>query len=185
MKQYRIIAYGTTLLLLLTLTMGSAGCSKKHSAPMPTDNHLKTQAIHGTSKKIDNPKKVAAHLEMLARGVNGVKDANCVIFGKYAIVGIDVDEKMERSRVGTIKYSVAEAFRKDPYGIDAVVTADIDLSQRLREMRADIRHGRPLAGFAEELADIVGRVIPQIPRNIMPPSTPENTGTSSLNKLKK
>jgi len=119
---------------------------------------------------------VASHLEALATSINGVKGANCVVFGKYAIVGIDVDPKMERSRVGTVKYAVAEAFRKDPYGINALVTADVDMAQRLREIRYDIGQGRPVAGFAEELADIVGRLVPQIPRNIVPPQSPENTG---------
>lgn len=119
---------------------------------------------------------VASHLEMLARGVEGVNGANCVVFGNFAIVGIDVDPAMERSRVGTVKYAVAEALRKDPYGVNAIVTADIDLAQRIREIRADIRHGRPVAGFAEELADIVGRLVPQVPRDIIPPQGPENTG---------
>ncbi|WP_239617389.1 YhcN/YlaJ family sporulation lipoprotein [Cohnella mopanensis] len=185
MKQYKLIARATALLVILALAMGSAGCGKKQATPNAANNHLQAQAYRGAAKKIDNPKKVAAHLESLARGVQGVKSANCVVFGKYAIVGINVDEKMERSRVGTIKYAVAEAFRKDPYGIDAVVTADIDLAQRVREIRADVNNGRPISGFAEELADIVGRIIPQIPRNIIPPKTPENVGTSSVNKLGK
>ena len=101
-----------------------------------------------------------------------------------SIVGIDVDERMERAEVGTVKYAVAEAFRKDPYGVDALVTADMDLRQRLREIRADIQGGRPIAGFAEEMADIVGRLVPQIPRNIVPPQSPENHGTTGVNELK-
>jgi YhcN/YlaJ family sporulation lipoprotein len=179
LRLYKMIAYGAILLMVLTLVISSTGCSTKQSAPGPANNRLKTQSSNGASKKtIDNPKKVAAHLEALARGIKGVHGANCVVFGKYAIVGIDVDAKMDRSRVGTIKYSVAEAFRKDPYGINAVVTADVDIAQRLREIRADVRNGRPIAGFAEELSDIVGRVVPQIPRNIIPPKTPENLGTA-------
>ncbi len=171
----------------MTLAMGIAGCGTRQSAPAPTDNRVRNLTANDApaKMKIDNPKKVAAHLESLARGVEGVKDANCVVFGKYAIVGIDVDEKMERSQVGTLKYAVAEAFRKDPYGIDAVVTADLDLAQRVREIRVDVKNGRPISGFAEELSDMIGRVIPQIPRNIIPPKAPENMGTSSLNKLKK
>jgi len=173
------------LLLSFVLAIGLVGCGKKQAAPLPEDNRYEAQATKGTAiRNISNPKKVAAHLEELAKGVPGVKGANCVVFGSYAVVGIDVDETMERSRVGTVKYAVAEAFRKDPYGIDAVVTADIDLAQRLREIRADIRDGRPIAGFAEEMADIVGRLIPQMPRNIVPPEKPENMSTSNIHKLK-
>lgn len=123
-----------------------------------------------------NANLVAEHLEQLAKGIQGVEGANCVVFGKYAIVGINVSETMERSRVGTVKYAVAEAFRKDPYGVDALVTADIDIAQRLREIRADMSNGRFIAGVAEELADIVGRLMPQVPREIIPPAEPENSG---------
>jgi YhcN/YlaJ family sporulation lipoprotein len=181
MKQYRMIAYGAVMLLLLTLALSSAGCGTKQSSPAPSINGLKPQSTNVIpNQKITNPGMVAAHLESLARGVKGVKGANCVVFGNYAIVGIDVDPKMQRSRVGTIKYTVAEAFRKDPYGVNAIVTADIDMAQRLREIRAAIQQGRPLAGFAEELSAIIGRVVPQIPRNIIPPTPPENTGTGPL-----
>lgn len=162
--------------LLLAVLAAAAGCAYKQSAPAPQDNVNAHRAGQATPLRQADAGTVAAHLESLARSVRGVQDANCVVFGKYAIVGLDVDPKMDRSRVGTVKYAVAEAFRKDPYGINALVTADIDLAQRLREIRADVRRGRPVAGFAEELADIVGRLVPQIPRNVIPPQSPENTG---------
>jgi len=168
---------------LLALMLAAAivcmpGCASKESTPSPGDGQVHVQNNAPGAAVIDrsNAAEVASHLEALARSVHGVKGANCVVFGKYAIVGIDVDAKMERSRVGTVKYAVAEAFRKDPYGIDALVTADIDMAQRLREIRTDAVKGRPVAGFAEELADIVGRLIPQVPRDIIPPRAPENTG---------
>lgn len=104
-------------------------------------------------------------LEQLAEGIREVKHANCVIMGNTAIVGIDVGGDIERSRVGTIKYAVAEALRKDPVGINAIVTADMDLNHRLQEIREEMSNGRPLQGIAEELADIIGRIVPQLPRD--------------------
>jgi len=165
--------------LLAAAAISLPGCARTNqSAPSPGDGRVHVQNTAPGAAVIDrsNASEVAAHLEALAKSVHGVNGANCVVFGKYAIVGIDVDAKMERSRVGTVKYAVAEAFRKDPYGIDALVTADIDMAQRLREIRVDAASGRPIAGFAEELADIVGRLIPQVPRNLIPPRSPENTG---------
>ncbi|MGG1311806.1 YhcN/YlaJ family sporulation lipoprotein [Cohnella laeviribosi] len=164
-------------LLLAALASGAAGCGVKKAAPEPTANRFRTQSeqtANAAKQKIKDPKAVAAHLERLATSVQGVKGANCVVFGNYAIVGIDVDPAMERSRVGTVKYAVAEAFRKDPYGIDALVTADVDIAHRLREIRQDAQQGRPIAGFADELADIVGRLMPQVPRSIIPPASPDN-----------
>ncbi|CAH1209083.1 MULTISPECIES: YhcN/YlaJ family sporulation lipoprotein [Paenibacillus] len=118
------------------------------------------------------------HLKTLAKKVEGVRDANCVIFGNTAIVGIDVDGKLDRARVGTIKYSVAEALRKDPEGVDSIVTADADVSERIKEIGEHIRKGNPVSGFASELSDIVGRIIPQLPKDVKVRQNPnENVNT--------
>ncbi len=186
MKTDKTIAWTAAALLGILLVLGTAGCGNKPSNPEAVEYEPRARALNEAASDIPrNAQEKAAHLEALARGIEGVQNANCVVFGKYAIVGIDVDERMERSQVGTIKYAVAEAFRKDPYGIDALVTADIDLGQRIREIRADIQEGRPISGFADELADIVGRLIPQIPRNIVPPRAPENFGTPPAEQPRK
>ncbi|MNR16903.1 Sporulation lipoprotein [compost metagenome] len=75
-----------------------------------------------------------------------------------------------------MKYSVAEALKKDPYGVNAIVTADMDLDQRLRNIRDNIQAGRPIQGFAEQMADIVGRVMPQLPRDIRNDQDIDNAG---------
>lgn len=134
------------------------------------DGNIRSQAIQEQAAidSIDHA-EVAAHLEQLAEGIDGVSHARCVIFGNKAVVGIDVDPRLDRSRVGTIKYSVAEAFHKDPLGIDALITADIDINQRLSDLGAAIQAGKPISGFAEEMADIIGRLMPQIPEDINEP----------------
>ncbi len=123
------------------------------------------------------------HLEELVKRVPGVKGAHCVVMGKTAVVGIDVDAGLERARVGSIKYTVAEALRKDPQGAGAVVTADIDLNQRIAEIGQKISNGNPISGFATELADIIGRIIPQLPGDTAPRNTRPagNNGTNGLN----
>jgi YhcN/YlaJ family sporulation lipoprotein len=113
-----------------------------------------------------SPTATAQRLVELANRVPDVNRATAIVLGKTAIVGIDVDAKLDRPRVGTIKYTVAEALKKDPQGASAIVTADPDVVQRIREMNEDVRKGRPIAGFAEELADIAGRLVPQLPRSV-------------------
>ncbi|MBJ6363138.1 YhcN/YlaJ family sporulation lipoprotein [Paenibacillus sp. MAHUQ-46] len=171
-------------LLAAALCLLVAGCgngTRNEVSPSPQNNSgVRAQQTqpHGLTGA-DKNGQVIAHLEALAESVPGVNRAHCVIMGNRAVVGIDVDEHLERSRVGTIKYSVAEAFRKDPYGIHALVTADMDLSGRLKEIGADVRRGRPISGFAEEMADIIGRIVPQTPRNTVPP---EDVNTPKLHK---
>lgn len=104
-------------------------------------------------------------LEHLAEQFPQVNSANCVLIGKTAIIGLDVDGTLDREEVDSIKYTVAEAIQKDPYGAKAWVTADVDVNQRLRDIASQVRKGHPVAGFAGELADMVGRMMPQASRD--------------------
>lgn len=173
----------TVTIITVFVATGCSTVARNETSPSPQNNgSVRAQQTDPGKKEIANSAQVAAHLEQLAKGIDGVQNAHCVVFGNTAIVGLDVDSKLERSRVGTVKYSVAEAFRKDPYGIDALVTADIDIYQRLNEMGADIKRGRPIQGFAEEMSDIIGRLIPQMPRDVLPPQEPEMKEVPKLNK---
>jgi len=171
---------GTMLIVLLTT--GCSTVARNETSPSPQSNdRINAQQTSPQKKEIVNSDEVAVHLEELAKGIKGVQNAHCVIIGNTAIVGIDLDGNLERSQVGSIKYTVAEAFHKDPYGVDALVTADIDIAQRLQEIGGDIRNGRPIAGFAEEMADIIGRVIPQMPRQVMPQEEPIEEQSPQMN----
>ncbi|URN93163.1 MAG: YhcN/YlaJ family sporulation lipoprotein [Candidatus Pristimantibacillus lignocellulolyticus] len=155
-----------TALLLLLSGCGSMNSSNKSPSTNQNEN-INTQSVKQQDLS-NNHKDTIAHLEELAKSVEGVNNAHVVIMGNNAIVGIDVNADLERSRVGVIKYSVAEAFRNDTYGVNAIVTADMDLGERIKEIGADISAGHPVMGIAEELSDIVGRIIPQVPADLMP-----------------
>jgi YhcN/YlaJ family sporulation lipoprotein len=138
------------------------------------------------SKKPDQPKgsqEISRHLVGLATGIPGVEDATAVVLGPYAVVGIDVDRKLDNSRVGSIKYSVAEALKNDPNGKNAVVSADPDVVERLRQMGRQIRQGHPIGGIANELAGIVGRLMPQVPHSLQTDKpSPTETNNSQLSE---
>jgi len=121
----------------------------------------------------------------LASSIPDVKDATAVVAGNYAVVGIDVDKDLDRSRVGTIKYSVAEALKDDPLGANAVVVADPDIVERLRVMRQDIQKGKPIKGVMNELAGIVGRLMPQIPYDMNTDKGPIKENEQQLQKGEK
>jgi YhcN/YlaJ family sporulation lipoprotein len=168
-------------IVLAALAVLASGCSNTNNGASSPNNDHKVHVQQSTPAKpqINNPSEVVNRLEKLAKAVPHVNDANCVVIGNTAIVGINVDGNLDRARVGTIKYSVAEALRRDPVGIHAIVTADIDISNRLREMGIDIRNGKPIRGFAQELADIFGRIIPQLPRDVAPPEDNQANRPSS------
>ncbi|MCD7033941.1 YhcN/YlaJ family sporulation lipoprotein [Metabacillus sp. GX 13764] len=116
-------------------------------------------------------------LSSLASDVPGVKNASAVVLGKYAVVGINVDGKLERSKVQSIKYAVAESLKNDPYGANAAVIADPDTTDRLKEIGKQIQKGRPVIGILDELAAIAGRVVPDVPSDTL--DNPDQQPTQS------
>ncbi|MBO2533787.1 sporulation lipoprotein, YhcN/YlaJ family [Planifilum fulgidum] len=145
------------------------------SAPSPnTTQKIRVDQTAPESRRTDRNQAVAERMVRIATSFPQVKSATAVVAGRYTIVGIDVDPTLDRGRVGTLKYSVAQALHEDPQGKNALVTADVDLVQRLRELADDMRAGRPAAGIAEELAEIAARIMPQpskeVPRQEQPPT---------------
>lgn len=175
--------------ILKTLLIGSIsalmllGCNQKSAMQPPRVNHpesISTGRDHPQSRtplqrvrentpsqkqaqqnRQQNPQTTAKHLANIATRIPHVKHATAIAAGNYTIVGIDVDSKLDRGRVGSVKYAVAEALKKDPRGAHALVTADADLVQRIRELSDEMAKGKPLSGMMDELADIAGRIAPQ------------------------
>lgn len=137
-----------------------------------------------TTKKPQDPQATAERLAQLATQIPQVREATAVVFGKTAIVGIDLDDGLDRSRVGTVKYTVAEALKKDPQGANAIVTADPDIVERVREINREIQQGKPLEGFADELSNLIARLMPQFPQDIepAPAENPEQRPTNPISQ---
>ncbi|MDR6998048.1 YhcN/YlaJ family sporulation lipoprotein [Neobacillus niacini] len=151
-----------------------AGCTNNEANQKQSNQSLvnvKNSYIENVDRKTGQ--EISKRLVELATSVPNVNDATAVVIGRYAIVGIDVNSKLERSQVGTIKYSVAESLKKDPFGAKSIVVADADTTERLREISSDINKGRPIQGIMEELADVAGRLMPEVPGDLITPN-PKN-----------
>jgi YhcN/YlaJ family sporulation lipoprotein len=164
-------------------TITGCGLNEKNDN---TDNDAVIRVKNTADEKTINQsgQDIAKRLVKIANSVPNVNDATAVVVGQYAIVGIDVNSKIDQSRVGTIKYSVAESLQKDPYGANAIIIADPDLNARLREIAEEVNNGRPVQGFMDELAAIVGRVMPEVPADLLENRNPDPTeqNDSQLNK---
>ncbi|MCC9090031.1 MULTISPECIES: YhcN/YlaJ family sporulation lipoprotein [Bacillus] len=159
-----------TLFMIHTIFL--LGACQQQEKPEALDKqdgrqHL-VRVSDSTKKNTDQARPstdVAQHLVNVTEHVADVNDATAIVIGRYAVVGIDVKDDLDRSKVETIKYSVAKALKNDPEGANAVVVADPDTVSRLKEMGKEIQAGRPVSGIMDELAAIVGRVMPEMPRN--------------------
>ncbi|WP_409292045.1 YhcN/YlaJ family sporulation lipoprotein [Peribacillus sp. SCS-37] len=139
-------------------------CGADGSNPDSKENHkagVRNSAIQNRDRLTSQ--QVSRRLEDLALRNPNVNKAAAVVLGAYAIVGIDIDDDIERSQTGSIKYAVGESLENDPQGGRAMVVADPDITARLRELSQDIKDGRPLPGIMNELGNIAGRLIPTVP----------------------
>ncbi len=181
------------IILILLALITTIGCQARNTPPgneaAPPDGKIeKTERVPQTArnpKRDKDPTEVAFRLAKLANRIPQVNDAIVIVFGDYAIVGIDIDATLDRSRAGTIKYTVAEALKDDPMGAKALVTSDPDIMQRLRDMNEDIKLGHPIKGFAEELSDIMARIMPQAPKAVpKKEEPPSKENQQKLNQTK-
>ncbi|MFE4239076.1 YhcN/YlaJ family sporulation lipoprotein [Peribacillus butanolivorans] len=162
------------LILSLATVLLMTGCSMNNNSEKSQDNtksnltKVNNSSVQETDRKTGQ--QTAKRLTGLAKSIPEVNDATAVVLGKYAIVGIDIDQDIERSQVGTIKYSVGESLKHDPNGANAIIVADPDINERIREVAKDINNGKPVRGVLNELADITSRVIPEVPGDILTPT---------------
>lgn len=150
-----------------------AGCNANDNAGENRENNNnRAQVKDSTMEDADrqSSQQISRRLVALAEEVSHVNNATAAVLGDYAVVGIDIDDNVERSEVGTIKYSVAEALKDDPNGANAAIVADPDMNERIREVAQDIQNGQPAQGIMNELADITGRIIPDMPDDVQTPT---------------
>ncbi|MGJ9458562.1 YhcN/YlaJ family sporulation lipoprotein [Oceanobacillus sp. CF4.6] len=155
-------------ILILAVILSLAACGQEEETPLAgeekdSDRIVQVKNSDPTELEDLDNEQIAKRLANLATDIPNVNDASAIVAGPYTVVAIDVDKDLDRSRVGTIKYSVTEALYHDPYGKTAVVVADADVVERIRGMGNKISQGHPVQGVVDELAAIVGRFMPEFP----------------------
>lgn len=152
-----------TVILLSACGIQNNARNEANELPGNRPIHVKNSAQEPVNR--EDGQAISRRLVKITESVPGVNDATAVVLGRLAVVGIDVKDNLERGKVESIKYSVAEALQNDPYGANAAVVADPDTVNRLRAMGREIQAGRPVKGILDELAAIVGRVLPEVPND--------------------
>jgi YhcN/YlaJ family sporulation lipoprotein len=158
------------LFAVMSMILLVTACNMQNDANQDQRDH-KVKVQNSVIQNVDRKsgQEISRHLVNLTTHVPNVEDAAAVVIGRYAIVGVDVNDNMERSEVDTVKYTVAETLKKDPHGARAAVIADPDITARLREISEDIQNGKPIQGIMNELADITGRIMPEVPADMIDP----------------
>ncbi|OIJ09760.1 hypothetical protein BKP35_14820 [Anaerobacillus arseniciselenatis] len=171
MKLINICIYSILFSMLFACQPNTAHENDGNQQPLG----IAEQAEDPRMNENKSAQEVAEHLVHLAERVPEVEAATALVLGDLAVVGIDVSEELDRSDVGVVKYEVVEALKDDPHGAYASISADPDINARLRGMQEDIQAGHPIAGIMNELAAIVGRLMPIVPGPEHEKAEPEPT----------
>jgi YhcN/YlaJ family sporulation lipoprotein len=162
--------------MVLVLSLIFTGCQPKVSQKPGPDNMNRTRTNVGNNTNINNkPKKgigttdmrntdLSKRADRIAKNVTKLNDVNSttvVISGNTALVGVDIKDNVEGKITNNLKRRVEKTVRDTDKNITNVsITADADLYRRISNMATDIKNGRPISGFANEIQEILRRITP-------------------------
>lgn len=120
------------------------------------DNNTNTNL--GMGNETARETRIATEVNRIAN----VSDAMVLVNNNVAYVGIDLNGNVEDATTNAIKDRVITAVKRADNSITQVyVSADVDVVQRLRGYGTDIRGGRPISGFIDEIEEMFRRPIPR------------------------
>ena len=124
-----------------------------------TNPNLRTE-IGGNTTNTD----LMARANFIAKKVtdlNEVDKASALITGDTALVGVEIKNNIKGQMTTDLKRRIETTVKNTDSRIKNVaVTADPNLSTRIRDMVFDIENGKPLSGFAVEIKEILRRITP-------------------------
>ncbi|MDV2582270.1 YhcN/YlaJ family sporulation lipoprotein [Alkalibacillus haloalkaliphilus] len=161
--RYKLLTITALTFLLMTACAQQGQNNQNLNDDINNDHIIQVRDSEIEQDRQHTNMEAAERLSRIASDVNEVQRATAVVFGSYTVVGIDVTDDLDRSRVGSVKYTVAEAIKDDPYGHYAFVMADGDVVSRLNEINRGIQEGRARHVIVDEIANLVGRYVPETP----------------------
>ncbi|GEN44764.1 YhcN/YlaJ family sporulation lipoprotein [Alkalibacillus haloalkaliphilus] len=170
--RYKLLTITALTFLLMTACAQQGQNNQNLNDDINNDHIIQVQDSEIEQDRQHTNMEAAERLSRIASDVNEVQRATAVVFGSYTVVGIDVTDDLDRSRVGSVKYTVAEAIKDDPYGHYAFVMADGDVVSRLNEINRGIQEGRARHVIVDEIANLVGRYVPETPPTDQRPAAP-------------
>ncbi len=94
--------------------------------------------------------------------ITGVQNAVVLINGNTAYVGIDAEGSISGNKMNDLKDQVIEKARRSNNDITRVyVSADMDVTDRLKGYGTEVREGKPIKGLIDEIEEMFRRPMPK------------------------
>jgi YhcN/YlaJ family sporulation lipoprotein len=153
----------TIMFIILGITVIFSGCINRRMPDNTYDNNRKDSGSY--SPELGTPATEADNIAQAVSKIPGIKNVTAVTNGNIAYIGVNLDTDSgidNTSEIQQIKEEVANTARSVDSDIDTVyVSADADFIQKITRISNDIRNGKPVESFRDELDRIVKRVTPE------------------------
>lgn len=170
MKRFKSIS---TFLLTVFISMSLVACgTAKQSAEKgkPIENKTKKEdtmenKIKGEDTMMPSNKDLhdrASKITTKISDIKGVDKAHVVISEKTAIVGLNINKDYEGKVTDELRKKVEDTVKNTDKDINTVtITADPNLTERIRKVGEDIGAGKPISGLGTEIKEILNRIVPR------------------------
>ncbi|WP_202709133.1 YhcN/YlaJ family sporulation lipoprotein [Sporosalibacterium faouarense] len=174
--------YSYILLVILVFTFISIGCQPSAEKPNQPNNNYgmdnndlynnnnqngNNNGLNNNNNNINgNNNNLSSRAKKIAdkiAAMSNVEDATVVISGNTALIGVDLTNDSTLRINDNMRKQIERTVKNADSSINKVsVTADPDIFDRIDEIGRNIRTGRPIKGFTDEIEDMIRRVTPNL-----------------------
>ncbi|MBU7006257.1 YhcN/YlaJ family sporulation lipoprotein [Phosphitispora fastidiosa] len=150
-------------LMLVLIVFGGCAVQRKPLPPEPDapDRVPEMEVKPAPDRSPAEDRDIAADINRIAESVPGVARSYSVVIGNAVLIGLDIDKDQQEQGISKIKNRVAEKAEADSRIVRAYVSSDPDTTARIRELADNIRNGRPVTEYLDEIGEIIQRLTPQ------------------------
>jgi YhcN/YlaJ family sporulation lipoprotein len=148
------------VLLVFSISVFTAGCSNKPANPVKQQGTHMQQVPNRVQMKTGNRFDIAqAAADRIAR-LNGVKSANVLVTKNNAYVAAVVNTPSNQITRAMEDQIAKEVRATDPTIKNVYVSTNPEFVDRVNQYVQDVRQGRPISGFFDELTKVIQRIFP-------------------------
>jgi len=131
--------------------------------PGDQDNNVMDDGIlRANEADVGMNRQLEQRIATEVQNMEGINDAVVIVDGNTAYIGVDAGRNIAGQRINALKEQVSETARRVDTRITRVyVSADMDVTERLRGFARDVGEGRPVTGFINEIEELFRRPIPR------------------------
>jgi YhcN/YlaJ family sporulation lipoprotein len=147
------------IVLLILISVISTGCTNNRNNQVRQQGMNTQQAQNQPQGNTDNRIQIAEQAADKIAQLNEVKQANVLVTNRNAYVAAALDANQQLTR--DIEDRIAQQVKAtDPNIQNVYVSTNPEFVDRIRTYVAEVRQGRPVAGFFEQFSEMVQRIFP-------------------------